>query len=126
MTEDERHAAGMQVRRKVLGDAHVDRAESRRTEFSGEIQDYITRQVWGSIWTRPGLDIRTRSCIALTVMMALGRWEEFRLHVKAAFNCGLGKTEIREVILQNTAYCGAPVGNHALAEAEAVFRDEGL
>ena len=125
MTDDERLAAGMTVRRKVLGDAHVDRAEGKRSEFSGEIQDYITRQVWGSVWTRPGLDLETRSCMALTVMMALGRWDEFRLHVKAAFNCGLGKNEIMEVILQNTAYCGAPAGNHALAQAEAVFVEMG-
>lgn len=126
MTDEERHEAGMTIRRKVLGDAHVDRAEAKRTEFSGEIQDYITRMVWGSVWTRSGLDLKTRSCMALTVMMALGRWEEFRLHVKAAFNNGLCKDEIKEVILQTTAYCGAPCGNHALAEAEAVFAQENL
>lgn len=126
MTDDERLAEGMKVRREVLGSAHVDKAEGRRTEFSSEIQDYITRQVWGSIWTRPGLDLKTRSCMALTVMMALGRWDEFRLHVKAAFSCGLGKDEIKEVILQNTAYCGAPVGNHALTQAQQVFAEEGL
>ncbi len=126
MSSDERLAAGMAVRRKVLGERHVDAAEAKRTDFNGKVKDYITSQVWGAIWTRPGLDLKTRSCMALTVMMALGRWEEFRLHVRGAFNCGLGKAEIREVILQNTAYCGAPVDNHALAEAEAVFTEAKL
>ena len=124
MTEDERYEAGMKVRRKVLGDAWVDSTLAKRSEFNTEIQEFITRTVWGSIWTRPGLDLKTRSCMALSTMMALGRWEEFRLHVKAAFNNGLGKDEIKEVIMQTTVYCGAAVGNHAVHEAEAVFAKE--
>jgi alkylhydroperoxidase/carboxymuconolactone decarboxylase family protein YurZ len=79
--------------------------------------------VWGSIWTRPGLDLKTRSCMVLSVMMALARWDEFRLHVKAGLTNGLTKDEIKEVILQNAAYCGAPAGNHAMIEAQAVFAE---
>ena len=126
MTEDERYEAGMKVRRKVLGDAWVDGTLAKRSEFNTEFQEFVTRTVWGSIWTRPGLDLKTRSCMVLCTMMALGRWEEFRLHVKAAFNNGLGKDEIKEIILQTTAYCGAAVGNHAVHEAEAVFAMENL
>ncbi|MGE0628725.1 MAG: carboxymuconolactone decarboxylase family protein [Hyphomicrobiaceae bacterium] len=126
MTDEERQAAGLEMRRKVLGDAHVNAARTNRDEFSSEIQDYILRQVWGSIWTRPGLDLKTRSCMVLSVMMALGRWDEFRLHVKAGFNNGLTKDDIKEVILQNAAYCGAPAGNHAMNEAQAVFSRENL
>jgi 4-carboxymuconolactone decarboxylase len=126
MTEEERHAKGMQIRRQVLGNDYVDAAVARQNAFNRDFQDYVTRGVWGSIWTRPGLDLKTRSCMVLTTMMALGHWDEFRLHVRAAFNNGLTKDDIKEVILQTTAYCGAPVGNHAMREAETVFQKEGL
>ena len=123
MTDEERQAAGMEMRRKVLGEASVNAAKANRDEFSGEIQDYILRQVWGSVWNRPGLDLKTRSCMVLSIMMALGRWEEFRLHVKAGFNNGLDKDAVKEIILQNAAYCGAPAGQRATAEAQAAFRE---
>jgi len=123
MDERERHAKGMEVRRAVLGDAWVDRATAKRTEFSTEFQDLITRYAWGEIWTRPGLERRTRSCMVLSMMIALGRWEEFRLHVRAAFNNGLGKPEIKEVVLQSAIYCGVPAANTAIHHAEAVFAD---
>jgi alkylhydroperoxidase/carboxymuconolactone decarboxylase family protein YurZ len=123
MTDEEREAAGMEMRRKVLGEASVNASRLNRDDFSGEIQDYILRQVWGSVWNRPGLDLKTRSCMVLSVMMALGRWEEFRLHVKAGFNNGLNKDEVKEIILQNAAYCGAPAGQRATVEAQAAFRD---
>jgi alkylhydroperoxidase/carboxymuconolactone decarboxylase family protein YurZ len=126
MTDEERQAAGLEMRRKVLGEASVNASRASRDEFSGEIQDYILRQVWGSVWNRPGLDLKTRSCMVLSVMMALGRWEEFRLHVKAGFNNGLGKDEIKEVVLQNAAYCGGPAGQRAMAEAQAAFTDMNL
>ena len=119
----ERHAAGMKVRRSVLGDVWVDRAQAKRTPFSGEFQDLITRYAWGEIWTRPGLDRKTRSCMVLSMMIALGAWDEFRLHVRAAFNNGLGQDEIKEVILQAAIYCGVPKANHAVKEAETVFAD---
>jgi 4-carboxymuconolactone decarboxylase len=112
---------GMSVRRAVLGDAHVDRSLAGQTDFNREFQDLITRYAWGEIWTRPGLDRKTRSCMVLTAMMALGHWEEFRMHVRAAFNNGLSVDEIKEVVLQAAIYCGVPVANHAFKEAAAVF-----
>lgn len=123
MTDEERQAAGLEMRRQVLGEGSVKASSAARDDFSGEIQDYILRQVWGSVWNRPGLDLKTRSCMVLSVMMALGRWEEFRLHVKAGFNNGLTKDDVKEIILQNAAYCGAPVGQRATLEAQAAFRE---
>ena len=123
MDERERHAKGMAVRRQVLGDAWVDRAEARKTAFNAEFQDLITRYAWGEIWTRPGLERKTRSCIVLAMTIALGRWDEFRLHVRAAFNNGLGADEIKEVILQATVYCGVPAGNSAFHHADAVLTE---
>jgi len=114
---------GMKVRREVLGDAHVDRANAGISDFNREFQDLITRYAWGEIWTRPGLDRRTRSCMVLTAMMALGHWEEFRMHVRAGFNNGLSEDDIKEVILQAAIYCGVPVANHAFKAAAAVFRE---
>ena len=123
MTDEERQAAGAEMRAKVLGEASVDPSRANRNDFNGEIQDYLVRQVWGSVWNRPGLDLKTRSCMVLSVMMALGRWQEYRLHVKAGFNNGLGKDEIKEVILQNGADCGGPAGQRAMVEAEAAFSE---
>jgi len=117
---------GMKVRREVLGDAHVDRATQSITDFNREFQDLITRYAWGEVWARPGLDRRTRSCMVLTAMMALGHWPEFRMHVRAAFNNGLGEAEVKEVILQAAIYCGVPVANHAFKEAaEAIAELKG-
>jgi len=123
MTDDERRASGMAVRRAVLGNAHVDRAEARKTPFTSEFQDFITRYAWGEIWTRPGLDRKTRSCMTLSMMIALNRPDEFRLHVRAAINNGLGRDEIKEVILQAAVYCGVPAANVAFHLAEEVFRE---
>ncbi len=113
--------AGMSVRRAVLGDAHVDRAEASKTGFNAEFQDLITRYAWGEIWTRPGLDRKTRSAMVLTAMMALGHWAEFRMHVRAAITNGLSEDDIKEVILQAAIYCGVPVANHAFKEAAEVL-----
>ena len=114
---------GMKVRRAVLGDAHVDRANAGITDFNKDFQDLITRYVWGEIWPRPGLDRKTRSCMVLTAMIALGHWDEFRLHINAAFNNGLGEDEIKEVILQAAIYCGVPAANHAFKEAAAIIAE---
>lgn len=122
----ETHAAGTKVRREVLGDAHVDRAQAGATTFNHEFQDLITRYAWGEIWTRPGLDRRTRSCMVLTAMIALGHWDEFRMHVRAAFNNGLGPDEIREVIMQAAIYCGVPAANRAFRETSEMFTEMGL
>jgi 4-carboxymuconolactone decarboxylase len=125
MDDRTRYDAGMGVRRQVLGDAWVDKAKAKLNDFNGPFQDLITRYAWGEIWTRPGLDRKTRSCMVLSTMIALGAWDEFRLHVRAAFNNGLGRDEILEVILQAAIYCGVPAANHAIKEAEAVFADLG-
>lgn len=123
MDERERHAKGMAVRRAVLGDAWVDKAEAGKTDFNAEFQDLITRYAWGEIWTRPGLDRKTRSCMALATMVALGRWEEFRLHVHAAFANGLTMDDIKEVLLQSAIYAGVPAANTAFKEAREVFAE---
>ena len=117
------HERGMEVRRAVLGDDHVKRANAAMTDFTRDFQDLITRYAWGEIWARPELERRTRSMLALTALMALGHWDEFRLHVRGAFNNGLTETEIKEVILQAAIYCGLPVANHAFKEAVAMIAE---
>jgi 4-carboxymuconolactone decarboxylase len=117
----ERHAAGTKVRREVLGDAHVDRAEAGKTAFTEEFQDLISRYAWGEIWTRPGLDRKTRSCMVLTALIAHGHWDEFAMHVRAAFNNGLTEDDIKEVILQSAIYSGVPAANRAFKDAKTVI-----
>jgi 4-carboxymuconolactone decarboxylase len=122
MTPDESaHERGMKVRREVLGDEHVDAAIERTTDFTADFQDLITRYAWGEIWTRPGLDRRTRSCITLTALVALGKVEELEMHVRAALRNGLTQDEIKEVLLQSAIYCGVPAANSAFAVAQGVL-----
>ena len=123
MDERERQEKGMEVRRAVLGDAHVDRAEARRSTFNGEFQDLITRHAWGEIWTRPGLPRHTRSLLTIGLMVALNRSDEFKLHVRAAFNNGVTRDEIKEVLLQCAIYAGVPAANSAFHMAEEVFAE---
>jgi 4-carboxymuconolactone decarboxylase len=114
MDERDRHAAGLQIRREVLGNAHVDRAVARTSPLTKEFQDLITRYAWGEIWTRPGLDVRARRLLVIGTLIALGRLDEFRLHVRAAIEeGGLAVGEIKEVILQQAIYCGVPAANSA-------------
>ena len=121
MDERERHAKGMEVRRAVLGNAHVDRAETRRNAFNEEFQDLITRHAWGEIWTRPGLSRHTRSLLTIGLMVALNRSDEFKLHVRAAFNNGVTRDEIKEVLLQCAIYAGIPAANSAFHMAQQVL-----
>ena len=123
MDEHDRYQQGMSVRRAVLGDAHVDRALKSRNEFNEAFQDLITRYAWGEIWTRPGLLPQTRSLITLAMMVALNRSDEFRMHVRAAFNNGVTREQIKEVLLQTAIYCGVPAANSAFHIAEEVFAD---
>jgi 4-carboxymuconolactone decarboxylase len=125
-TRGETHALGMEVRRAVLGDAHVDRAIERTTAFTEDFQDLITRYAWGEIWSRPGLDRHTRSCITLTALIALGHQHELAMHVRAALRNGLTPDEIGEVILQSAVYCGVPAANAAFGIAQDVLTEEGL
>jgi 4-carboxymuconolactone decarboxylase len=120
-----RYEAGMKQRRSVLGDAWVDKATNARTTFTEEWQAHITRHAWGDVWTRPGIDLRTRSHMTLALMIALGRWEEFNLHVVAAFNNGLNEEDIKEIIFHAACYCGVPAGNNAFAEASATLAKMG-
>jgi 4-carboxymuconolactone decarboxylase len=114
---------GMRVRREVLGDEHVERAASRTTDFTADFQDLITRYAWGEIWARPGLDRKTRSCITLTALVALGHPEELALHVRAARRNGLTEDEIKEVLLQCAVYCGVPAANAAFAVAQKTLAE---
>jgi 4-carboxymuconolactone decarboxylase len=123
MDERERHATGMKVRRAVLGDAHVDRAEAATKSFSEPFQDLITRYAWGEIWSRPGLSRHTRSLLTLSMMIALNRREEFRMHVRAALNNKVTREEIQEVLLQSAIYCGVPAANEAFHLAQEVFAE---
>ncbi|HEV3239995.1 MAG TPA: 4-carboxymuconolactone decarboxylase [Casimicrobiaceae bacterium] len=121
MEEKDRYDQGMTVRRAVLGDAHVDRALARKSALTAEFQDLITRYAWGEIWTRPGLPRHTRSLLTIGLMVALNRGEEFRLHVRAAFNNGVTRDQIKEVLLQCAIYCGVPAANSAFHMAEEIF-----
>ncbi len=121
--DDPLYERGMRVRREVLGNDYVDAALERATGFTTDFQDLITRYAWGEIWSRPGLDRRTRSCITLMALMALGRLEELELHVRAALRNGLSADEIKEVILHGAIYCGAPAANSAFAVARRVLAE---
>jgi 3-oxoadipate enol-lactonase / 4-carboxymuconolactone decarboxylase len=112
---------GMRMRRAVLGDQYVERAIDRTTDFTRDFQDLITRYAWDEIWTRPGLDRRTRSAITLTALIALGHEEELALHVRAAVRNGLSRDEIKEVLMQSAIYCGVPAANMAFRVASRVL-----
>ena len=116
---------GMKTRREVLGDEHVDRAIEGTTEFTADFQDLITRYAWGEIWSRPGLDRRTRSCITVAVLVATGREHELAMHVRAALRNGVTPDELKEVLLHCAVYCGVPAANGAFAIAQRVLEEEG-
>jgi 4-carboxymuconolactone decarboxylase len=126
---DDKHAAGMKVRRRILGDAHVDRSIANTTELNREFQDLLTRYAWGEVWTRPGFDHRTRRILVLGTMMAIGRWEEFDMHLRAALTDGFSLADVKEILLQQAVYCGLPVTNtayHRLGNVLAELESQGL
>src|SRR5438270_69210 len=126
MDETERHARGLAARRKVLGNAWVDRANSQKTPFTAEFQDFITRCAWGEVWTRPRFDERTRRILVIGTLLALGQWDEFRLHTRAALTeGGFSADDVKEIILQQAIYCGVPAANHAFREAGDVLKELG-
>ncbi len=124
MDEKERHEKGMAQRRKVLGNAWVDRANAKKNALTSEFQDFITRAAWGEIWTRPHFDERTRRILVIGTMLALGHWDEFRMHVRAALTeGGFSQDDIKEIILQQAIYAGVPAANHAFKEAADVIAE---
>jgi 4-carboxymuconolactone decarboxylase len=125
VSDEERYEAGMRVRRQVLGDEHVDQAIARTTEFTEAFQEFITRFAWGSVWTRDGLDRKTRSAITVAVLTALGREQELAMHVRAARRNGMSAQEIGEVLLHTAVYAGVPAANAAFAIAQRVLEEEG-
>ena len=121
MDERKRHQGGMTIRRRVFGDAHVDRAEAATTAFDADFQDLITRYAWGEIWARPGLSSHTRSLLTIALLVALNRGEELRLHLSAAPSNGVTQEEIREVLLHCAIYCGVPAANAAFHAAKEIL-----
>jgi 4-carboxymuconolactone decarboxylase len=121
---DDTYEHGMEVRRAVLGDAHVDRAIANTTDFTAPFQEFITNYAWGSVWARDGLERKTRSAITLALLTALGRERELAMHVRAALTNGMTQSEISEVLLHTAVYAGVPAANAAFAIAQQVF-DEG-
>lgn len=126
MDEKQRYESGMSVRRSVLGDKHVDRSLKKITDFNGEFQEMITRHAWGDIWTRPGLERHTRSLITLAMLIALNRQEELAMHLKAAKNNGVSRSEIKELLMQSAIYCGFPAANSAFHLAESLWDELGI
>ena len=126
MDEKQRYEAGMQVRRAVLGDAHVERSLEKLTSFNEEFQDMITRHAWGDIWTRPGLSRHTRSLITIAMLIGMNREGELRLHLRAAKNNGVTRDEIKEVLMHSAIYCGIPAANASFHLAEEVWDELGV
>ena len=127
MNDKERHERGMARRRKVLGNAWVDKANAGKNSFNAEFQDFITRYAWGEIWTRPHFDERTRRVLVIGTMLALDKWAEFRMHVRAALvEGGFTADDIKEIIMQQAIYCGVPAANHAVKEASVIVEELGL
>jgi 4-carboxymuconolactone decarboxylase len=122
----DRYEEGMKIRREVLGDEHVDRATGKATELTADFQELITRYCWGEIWTRPGLDRKTRSCLTLVALVALGRMDELELHLRAALRNGVTPDEIKEVLLHCAVYCGVPAANSAFAVAQRVLDERAI
>jgi 4-carboxymuconolactone decarboxylase len=126
MDDEERRKSGLEIRRKVLGDAHVDHAIAQTTPLTKEFQDLITRYAWGEIWTRPGLDVRSRRILVIGTMIAIGRWDEFEMHAAAAVReGGFTLDDLKEIVLQQAIYCGVPAAHHALKLLARLGQDRG-
>ncbi len=121
MKDEEHYQQGMDVRRAVLGDSHVDRTLSQLTPLNEEFQNFITRYAWGDIWTRPGLERHTRSMITIAMLIALNREAELKMHLRAAFNNGVTRDELKELIMHSALYCGLPAANATMHLAQQVF-----
>ena len=119
----EKHEKGMKVRRAVLGDGHVDRAEANKTEFDADFQHFITEMAWGSVWARPGLDRKTRHLLTIALLAGLGKEKELALHIRASQNTGVTPEEVKEVLLQVAVYAGVPAANSAFAIAKQAYAE---
>jgi 4-carboxymuconolactone decarboxylase len=119
----DKYEQGMKIRREVLGDAHVDRVEANKTAFDADFQQFITETAWGTIWSRPGLDRRTRHLLTLAILAALGKEHEFAMHVRATQNTGVTPDEIKEVLMQVAVYAGVPAANTAFSAAKRVLSE---
>lgn len=124
MSNDEKFERGMEIRRDVLGDAHVDRAEAQKTTFDADFQRLITEVAWGAIWSRPGLERKTRHLLTIAMLAALGKESELAMHIRATRNTGVTAEEIKEVLLQVAIYAGVPAANTAFAVAKEVLGDQ--
>ena len=124
MSDDpDRHARGMKTRRSVLGDAWVDAAQAKRTDFDGDFQDWITGTAWNDVWSRPGLSKRERSMITIAILASLGQWDEVAMHTRATLNTGATRDDLREVMFHVAVYAGVPAANHAIKVIKQVFAD---
>jgi 4-carboxymuconolactone decarboxylase len=120
---DDQFDKGMAVRKSVLGAEYVARAEANKTEFDADWQRYVTENAWGAVWTRPGLEKKTRSMVTIAMLAALGRLEEFGAHIRATRNTGVSRDEVKEVLLQVAVYAGAPAANAAFAAAKRIYKE---
>ncbi|MAT99837.1 MAG: 4-carboxymuconolactone decarboxylase [Anaerolineaceae bacterium] len=120
---ENKHEQGMKVRRSVLGDAHVDRAEANKTPFDADFQQFITETAWGTVWSRPGLDHKTRHLLTIAMMAALGKEHELAMHIRATQNTGVTPDEVKEVLLQVAIYAGVPAANTAMAVAKRIYKE---
>ena len=120
---DDAYDTGMRVRRDVLGDAHVARSEAAKDEFTADFQRFITETAWGSVWSRPGLDRKTRSMLTIALLAALGRYDELRLHVRATKNTGVSQAEVAEILMHAAVYAGIPAANSAFHHASDVYAE---
>lgn len=123
---DDRYAAGMKVRREVLGDAHVDRAEANKTDFDADFQRFITETAWGGVWTRDGIDRQTRHMLTIAILAALGKEHELEMHLRATLNTGVTPEQIAEVFHQVAVYAGVPAANTAFGIAKKVLLEAGI
>jgi 4-carboxymuconolactone decarboxylase len=125
MDETDRYDAGLAKRKQVLGEAYVEASLANRNPFNAEFQELITRYAWGEIWTRPGLDMKTRRLLVLAITASMGRWEEFRLHLRAALDGGVAPDDIKEVLLQSAIYAGVPAANTGFHIAREMMSERG-
>lgn len=122
--DNEQYKKGMQIRRTVLGDAYVDKAEANKTDFDKDFQEYITNNAWGAVWSRPGLTKRERSLITIAMLAALGHEEELALHIRATKNTGATEDDVKEVLLHTAVYAGVPAANSAIKIAREIFKSK--